>query len=666
MEKFINFTQITTKYLNDSLEHEIKATVQIVAQLVEQKQSNWQTIILPLHSQLYKLNKIWGLLNHLQSVKDSSELRDLHDKFLPLITELFVNIGQNKFIYQHVQAIKDNQYHLLNPVQQKVIANELRDFKLSGISLPAQQQDRFKQVQTRLSELSTLFEQNVMDATDSYAKWVARDELSGVPHDNLTFYHNLALEDRQDGYKINLHMPSYLPIMQFCNNRKLREELYYAYVTRASELGNNPKYDNSSIIHEILKLRHEKAQLLDFNNYAELSLFNKMANNSRQVLDFLYNLAKKSRDYALNDLAELKNYARQLDNIEELNAWDIPYYSEKLQQHKYAYSSDELKQYFQLPIVFAGLFDLIKQLYNLDFVPNDKITSWHPDVITYDAIINDKTIGHIYFDLYARNSKQPGAWMNSADDRHKDDLVQRLPIAYVICNFTSPNNDKPVLLNFDEVQTLFHEMGHALHHLLTEIDNFNLAGINGVEWDAVELPSQFMENFVWNYDILINLTAHAITNEKLPRPFFEKVLASRYYQSGLQMLRQLEFAIFDMRLHCEFDLLNNDYLAKLDKIRAEIAVINPPTYNRFANSFSHIFAGGYAAGYYSYKWAELLACDIFSVFDGVSGNTLNQLGEQFRANILSQGGFRPMLDNFEAFMHRSPQIEALLKYSGML
>lgn len=665
MTNFIPFNQIDIDYLTDNLNQQLTTTQTLITQLEQQKNSSWQQIIAPLQAQLYTLNQAWGLVGHLQSVKDSPELRTLHEEFLPKLTELYVNLGQNQILYTHVQKIKNSDYAQLNIEQQKVIDNELRDFKLSGITLPPEQQQQFKTIQNQLSELATQFEHNVLDATDSYSRIASIDELAGVPEDSLALYRAMAEQEQQEGYKITLHMPSYLPIMQYCSNRQLREELYKAYVTRASELSNDAKFDNGGLIGKILALRLEKAQLLGFNNYAELSLFNKMADTPTQVLDFLHQLSIKSRPYAEQDLVELKAYALQIDSIAELSAWDIPYYSEKLQQHKYSYSSNELKQYFPLPKVFDGLFNLIQQLYSLELVLSKEMPVWHSDVSTYDIIQNGQVSGHLYFDLYARDGKQPGAWMNSAQDRNMEGENKHLPIAYVICNFTKPVGDKPSLLTFDDVQTLFHEMGHALHHLLSVVDNSSISGINGVEWDAVELPSQFMEYFAWDYAILKTITAHIDSGEILPQELFDKVLAARHYQSGLQMLRQLEFAIYDLQLHSSFNPVTGNYLTELEHVRKQIAVLIPPSYNRFANSFAHIFAGGYAAGYYSYKWAEVLACDVFSVFDGISGTQLSEIGAKFQHTILSQGGIRPMMENFVAFMGREPQIDALLKYSGI-
>lgn len=665
MTKFISFDTININYLTNSLDQQISQVKQVISDVEQQQTATWDNVIAPVHAVLYNLNYIWGIVGHLQSVKDSPELRKLDEVYQPILTDLYVNLGQNKRIFELTKQVKELSFATLNNERQKVVINDIRDFTLSGIALCPEQQLEYKQIQTKLAELNTKFDHNVLDATDSYAKYVAVEELHGVPEDSLSLYRALASQDGKDGYKVTLQMPSYLPILQYASNRQLREELYSAYVTRASELSNAGKFDNSNIIREILQLRARKAQLLGFNNYAELSLYTKMAESPQQVLDFLYQLAEKSKAYAEQDLAELTNFAHQLDGIEKLQAWDIAYYSEKLQEQKYSYSSNELKQYFQLPKVFDGLFDLIKNLYSVSFEANLEMTTWHSDVTAYNVLQHGTVIGHIYFDLYAREGKQSGAWMNSAQNRNFDNGEPRLPIAYIICNFTKPIGNKPSLLTFDDVQTLFHEMGHGLHHLLTTIDNSALAGINGVEWDAVELPSQFMEYFAWDYAIIKKITAHVDTNEVLPEEFFAKVLASRHYQSGLQMLRQLEFSIFDLLLHSQFNPNVDDYLNVLRDVRQRIAVIIPPEYNRFANSFGHIFAGGYAAGYYSYKWAEVLACDVFSVFDGKSGSELSELGEKFWQDILSQGSVRPMMDNFRAFMGRDPQIDALLKYSGM-
>ena len=488
MSQFIPFNTIDINYLTTQLEQKITNVHNIVAAIEASPISTWQTVVAPIHASLYELNFTWGIAEHLQSVKDSPELRELHEKYQPIITDLYVNLGQNQRLYQHTQAVKDQEYSKLNAEQQKVLDNDLRDFRLSGITLENDKQQEYKQIQTKTSELKTKFDHNVLDATDSYVKYVSLDELAGVHADSIAMYKAQAEQAQADGYKITLHMPNYLPIMQYASNRELRRELYQAYVTRASELSMDGKFDNSPIIRQILELRSQKARLLDFKTYANYSLYTKMAETPEQVLDFLYQLAHKSRVYAEHDLNELRTFAQQLDGISELQAWDLAYYSEKLQEQKYSYSSNELKQYFPLPKAFIGLFGLIKQLYQVEFVANPTMPNWHSDVSSYDVMQQGKLIGHIYFDLYAREGKQSGAWMNSAQNRNMDNGEARLPIAYIICNFTKPIGTKPSLLSFDDVQTLFHEMGHGMHHLLTTIDNSAIAGINGVEWDAVELP----------------------------------------------------------------------------------------------------------------------------------------------------------------------------------
>jgi oligopeptidase A len=688
---FIPFEKFTIGNLKDALNARLAITQNTITQIEATAASSWATIAEPLHYSLYMLNSIWGLVGHLLAVNDSPELRELYNEFQPIITKFYVDLGQNHKLYAHYINIRDNQteYSRLDATQKKALDNEFRDFFLNGINLNKESQQHFKASQTKLGELTTKFEQNILDATDKFSKFVTLDELHGVPKDTLEMYKTQAADDPSNAtnddnphlYKITLHMPSYLPLMQYCDNRKLREELYHSYVTRASEFGDL-NTDNTQIIQDILRLRDTAAKLLDFESYAALSLYTKMAQNQQEVIELLNTLALKSKKSAQNDIIELTKFAKDTDNIDKLDAWDIPYYSEKLQQQKYSYSNQELKQYFQLPVVLNGLFNLIKQLYNVEFVANGIIPVWHDDMQTFDVFKDGALTGHLYLDLFARKGKQSGAWMNSAQDKFNTKTHKFLPMAYVICNFTPPTmntttNNMVSLLTFDEVQTLFHEMGHALHHLLTQIAHFTISGINGVEWDAVELPSQFMEYFTWNYSILTTITKHIDSNETMPIALYDKLLKSRFYQSGLQMLRQIEFALFDITLHSTpiidqtqpiIDQKNNpiNYLQILDAIRNQIAVVYPPSYNRFPNTFSHIFAGGYASGYYSYKWAEVLAADVFSRFDmQATPQEYAKLGKMFLNTILSTGGLNPMVENVRAFLGRSPQIEALLKYSGI-
>ncbi len=660
---FIPFGEFSLENLDEALTISLTNAEYVLTNSLNQTTSTWELVIEPLHGALYSFHNLWSIVNHLVSVNDNKEIRALENKFQKNVTEFYVNLGQNKKLYEHYTNIKQTQYNSLTDVQKRVIDNEFRDFFLSGIGLDDKAQNTFKSIQIELEELATKFSQNILDATDSFTKYVTCDELSGIPNDILQMYQELANKDNKPNlYKITLHAPCYLPIMQYCENRTLREQIYKEYVTRASEFGNLA-FDNTKLIGEIINLRMNKARTLGFKNYSELSLYTKMADNSKQVLDFLYELANKSKDYAISDIKELQEFAFNSAGLKKLEAWDIPFFSEKLQQAKYSYSNNDLKQYFQLPNVLTGLFQLIKTLFNIEFKPRHDIPTWHKDTLTFDVFNNNTVIGNLYLDLYSRNGKQQGAWMNSAQDKYIYQNKLFNPMAYVICNFPTPVNDTPSLLNFDEVQTLFHEIGHAMHQLTTKISHFAISGINGVEWDAVELPSQFMEYFAWHYGTLSTLSKHITSNEVLPLELYNKLLASRYFQSGLQMLRQIEFSVFDMLLHCEENPNTVNYLELLDTIRKNIAVITPPKYNRFPNSFSHIFAGGYASGYYSYKWAEVLATDIFNVFDTNGPTKYFELGQKFYENILSQGAIKPMMENFKAFMGRTPQIDALLKYT---
>ncbi len=663
--EFIPFNGLSYIDLEHAIVAKLDEAKNILLTIENMQNIKWSELQPSLYLSLYKFNQIWGTLGHLESVNDVKELREIKERLQPTVTDFYVNLGQNTKLFAHFKQIKEQEYTQLKPEEQRIVDNEFRDFFLSGITLDKDNQTTFKQIQNQLSQLTTKFGQNVLDATDQYNKFVSLEELIGVPIDVVDMLkQNAIAAGFPDSYKISLQMPSYLPIMQYCENRALRKELYTAYITRASELGDN-NFNNASLICQILELRRKKAQLLGFNTYNELSLHTKMANSTEQVLDFLYQLANKSKNNALNDLAELQSFAYDHCNLDKLEIWDIAFVSEKLQQQKYSYSNNELKQYFCLSKVINGLYKLIYQLYETEFIPNNSIPTWHKDVQTFNLVKNGHILGHLYLDLYARNGKHSGAWMNSVQDRFKFNQIEKKPIAFIVCNFTPPNNTQESLLTFDEVQTLFHEMGHALHHLLTEIDHPSISGINGVEWDAVELPSQFMEYFTWNYSILTSISSHIKTKEVIPLELYNKLINSRYFQSGLQMLRQIEFAVTDMILHKETFASIEQIRHKITEIKQQIAVIYPPQIERALNSFTHIFAGGYAAGYYSYKWAEVLATDIFNEFDVQGESNYTVLGQKFYNTILSQGGSKPMLDNFIAFMGREPKIDALLKYSGI-
>jgi oligopeptidase A len=639
--------------------------------------ADWDAFVAPLDDANEKLGRAWGQVSHLHSVMDSPELREAYNANLPKITIYFAEMGQNEALFGKFKALKARpDFAALSAARKKIVDNELRDFRLGGAELPADKKARFMQVQEELAQLSAKFEENILDATNAFALFVDdAAQLAGVPGDVLDAMRAAAETDGKSGWKITLHMPSYLPVLQYADNRELREQLYRAYVTRASELGK-PEFDNTPLIASILKLRREAAVLLGFNSYAEVSLAAKMADTPAEVLKFLDELGVRARPYAEQDFNELKAFARDELGIADLQSWDTPYASEKLRVARYSFSDQEVKQYFPEPRVLAGLFKLVETLYGLH-IREDQAPVWHPDVKFYTLTDHSgQRIGQFYLDLYARASKRGGAWMDDViSRRRKGDGIQT-PVAYLNCNFSGPvgntpeGSKKPALFTHDEVITLFHETGHGLHHLLTQIEELGVSGINGVEWDAVELPSQFMENFCWEWDVLKHMTSHVETGEPLPRALFDKMLAAKNFQSGLQTLRQIEFASFDMHLHDDFDPSGDrTALDLINDIRQQVAVLIPPAYNRFPNNFSHIFAGGYAAGYYSYKWAEVLSADAYALFEDESegyGGVLNpEVGHRFWSEILAQGGARPALESFKAFRGREPTIDALLRHNGM-
>jgi oligopeptidase A len=642
--------------------------------------AEWDAFVAPLDDANEKLGRAWGQVSHLHSVMDSPELREAYNANLPKITVFYAELGQNEALFAKYKALKARpDYAALSAPRKKIVDNELRDFRLGGAELPAAKKARFMQVQEELAQLSAKFEENLLDATNDFALYIDDvAQLSGMPDDVLASMRAAAEADGKPGWKITLHMPSYLPLMQYADNRELREQIYRAYVTRASEFPpatasgdkGEAKWDNTPLIAAILRLRREAAELLGFKSYAEISLAAKMAETPADVLKFLDELGVRARPYAERDFEELKAFARDELGIGDPQAWDNTYVSEKLRVARYSFSDQEVKQYFPEPRVMVGLFRLIETLYGLH-IREDKAPVWHPDVKFYTLTDhNGQRIGQFYLDLYVRASKRGGAWMDDVITRRKKSDGIQTPVAYLNCNFSGPVGDKPALFTHDEVITLFHETGHGLHHLLTQIEEIGVSGINGVEWDAVELPSQFMENFCWEWDVLKHMTAHVDTGEPLPKELFDKMLAAKNFQSGLQTMRQIEFASFDMHLHDDFDP-NGSRTAQdlIDDIRRQVAVIVPPTYNRFPNNFSHIFAGGYAAGYYSYKWAEVLSADAYALFEDEAegyGGVLNpEVGHRFWSEILAQGGARPALESFKAFRGREPTIDALLRHNGM-
>ncbi len=634
----------------------------------------WDDFVRPMEDANERLSRAWGPVGHLNAVMNSAELRDAYNGTLPKITQYYAELGQNQAMYEKFKALRASaEFDTLSPARKQIIENELRDFRLGGAELPQDRKARYMEVQERLSELSSRFSDNLLDATNDFTLVVEqRGEVSGLPEDVLQAAREAAEAAGKTGWLFTLKAPSYLPVMQFADNRALREQIYRAYATRASEFGK-ADWDNTPLMDEIVALRAEEAELLGFANYGELSLAAKMAETPQQVADFMRELAQRARPFAEKDLAELREFARATLGLDTLHSWDVAYASEKLREQRYAFSEQEVKQYFPEDAVLSGLFKLVETLYGLT-IKAASAPVWHDSVRFFD-IRDDQgaLVGQFYFDLYARNSKRGGAWMDDVITRRRlaDGAIQT-PVAYMNCNFSAPVGGKPALFTHDEVNTLFHEFGHGLHHLLTEVEELGVSGINGVEWDAVELPSQFMENFCWEWDVLKHMTAHVDTGEPLPRALFDKMLAAKNFQSGWQTLRQVEFSLFDMLLHSlpTPPASNEAILALQQQVRDEVAVLMPPTYSRTAHTFSHIFAGGYSAGYYSYKWAEVLSADAYAAFEEagkISGRgTLDvATGRRYREAILEAGGSRPAMESFKAFRGREPGIDALLRHQGM-
>ena len=627
--------------------------------------TSWGNFVEPIEIISEKISRAWGQIEHLNAVVNSDSLRKAYNDNLIKLTEFYTNLSQDESLYKKYQSLKDSEvFKALTPSQKRIIDNVLREFKLGGAELNETDKKRFKVIQEKLAKLSTQFEENILDATNEFSIFVDHlDELTGIPEENIKKARAEAKEDKKEGYKFTLHFPSYLPVMQYADSRALREKLYHAYATRASELAS-PKFDNTNLIEEILALRYESSKLLGFKHFTEMSLVAKMAKSSEEVITFLMDLANKAKPFALKDMDELKSFAKTL-KIEKLEAWDIAYVSEKLRQAKYSFSENEVKQYFPEHRVLKGLFKVVETIFKLKIIKSDAPT-WHKDVSFYSIKNeNDELVGQFYFDLYARNHKRGGAWMDEAISRYKNSLGSSHPVAFLTCNFSSPSDNKPALFSHDDVITLFHEFGHGLHHMLTKVDDYSISGIKGVEWDAVELPSQFMENFCWEWDVVKHMTEHVDNKNTLPKSLFDKMIEAKNFQSGMQTLRQIEFSLFDIRLHTEYSDQNKiNPLKLLETIRDEIAVVRPPSWNRFPNSFSHIFAGGYAAGYYSYKWAEVLASDAFSLFEE-EGILSSHAGQKFQNEVLSRGGSRPAMESFVAFRGREPTVDALLRHSGM-
>ncbi|WP_421320894.1 oligopeptidase A [Aeromonas veronii] len=671
MDSLPPFSQIKPEQVQPAVIQAIADCKQKISDVLAQRDPHtWDSLIAPLEEVNDRLSRIWSPVSHLNSVLNSEALREAHDACLPLLSEFQTYVGQHEGLYQAYLALsQSDDFPLLSGAQRKEIQNTLRDFRLSGIGLPAEAQQRYGEIQARLSELASRFSNNVLDATQDWHKLVADEaELAGLPESVRAAARQMAELKGKEGWLFTLDIPSYLPVMMYADNRELRAEMYEAFTTRASDQGPNAgKWDNSAIMSELLTLRRELAQLLGFANYAELSLATKMADKTEQVVSFLTDLAAKSLPQGKAELEEIRAFAAEQHGQSELAAWDLAYYAEKLKQHKFSISDEQLRPYFPASKVVKGLFEVVKRVFGMKVRERLGIDTWHPDVRFYDIFdADDELRGSFYLDLYAREHKQGGAWMDVClGRRYRQDGSLQKPVAYLTCNFNGPVDGKPALFTHNEVVTLFHEFGHGIHHMLTRIDVAGVAGINGVAWDAVELPSQFLENWCWESEALAFISGHYETGEPLPADLLEKMLTARNFQAAMQMLRQLEFALFDFRLHQEFDPANPAQLpALLDEVRSQVAVMTPPAFNRFQHSFSHIFAGGYAAGYYSYKWAEVLSADAFSRFEE-EGIFNPATGQSFLKNILEKGGSKEPMELFRAFRGREPKVDALLRHSGI-
>ncbi len=641
----------------------------IASLLAADRVHDWDSLVRPLEDFDDRLNKAWSPVSHMNAVVNSDALREAYNACLPLLSEYATEIGQNRQLFEaYLQLTQSAEFGRLSSAQKKIIENALRDFRLSGVALEEAEKARFKEIAQDLSTSCSQFSDNLLDATQAWDKHIEDESLlSGIPESDRALARQSAQSKGKTGWLFTLEFPSYIAVMTYADNRDLRREFYVAYSTRASDQGPTaPQWDNSELMEKILALRHEEARLLGYQNYAELSLVCKMAQTPGQVVGFLKDLAARARPVAEDDLHELRRFAREHHGLEPLEAWDMSYYSEKLRQHKYALSQEELRPYFPVARVLTGLFAVVERLYGLDIRERSGVDTWHPDVKFFE--IHDRSgelRGAFYIDLYARPNKRGGAWMDECIARRRlPDQVQK-PVAYLTCNFTPPVGDDPALLRHDEVLTLFHEFGHGLHHLLTRVDYLGVSGIHGVEWDAVELPSQFMENFCWEHEALALISGHYRTGETLPDELFAKMIAAKNFQAGMQIERQLEFSLFDFLIHLEYDPSKGGRIYEiLDRVRKEVAVFIPPAFNRFAHSFSHIFSGGYAAGYYSYKWAEVLSSDAFSRFQE-NGVFDPETGHSFLVNILEKGGSQPAMELFVAFRGREPKIDALLRHNGI-
>ena len=664
------FRAILPNHVVPAVDQLLTANRQEITKLLEDNVCDWDGLIAVIEALNDFLSQSFGPVSHMNSVVNTPELRDAYNASLPKLSEYQTEMGQNADLFSAYQSIlTGSDFDTLDQAQKKSIENAIRDFRLSGIDLPKNKQSRFAEISKRLSELSSQFSDNVLDATMGWKKVVTdKSELSGLPENALGLARQMAEQNDEKGYLLTLDIPSYLPVLSYCENEKLRREMYEAFVTRASDQGpGKGQWDNSEIIHEILTLRKERAELLGFRNFAELSLATKMAQDTDQVIGFLTELAEKSKPAAEKEFAAICEFAQNEFDVKEINAWDVNFYAEKLKEHRFSISEEKLRPYFPEPTVLSGLFEVVRRLYDIEIEETKNIETWHEDVTTYNITKDGITIARFYLDLYARANKRGGAWMDDCRVRRITAKGEtQLPVAYLTCNFSAPVGGNPSLLTHTEVVTLFHEFGHGMHHMMTKVTCAPVSGVNGVAWDAVELPSQFMENWCWQEEALAFISAHFKTGESLPPEMLEKLLAAKNFQSAMMTVRQLEFALFDFRLHLEFDPnLDDQVQTILNEVRNDVAVVPAPEFSRFQHGFSHIFGGGYAAGYYSYKWAEVLSADAFAKFQE-EGIFNRQTGEKFLTSILEVGGSVDPMDMFVEFRGREPEIDALLKQDGIL
>ena len=661
------FAEITAEHMVPAIKQILQDNRSAIEAMLAAGEFTYESVVLTREALNDRLDSVFSPIRHMNAVVNSPEIREAHNTCLALVSEYHTEVDQNHRLFDAYEAIKaSSAYPTLNKARKKVIDNALREFRLAGIALPDEERRQFAELEKQLSALSSTFNNNVLDATQSWHKRVDKSELAGVPDALLSQMQKAAQERELEGYCVTLDMPVYLGVQRFCENRALRQEQYMAFGTRASDRGPDAgRFDNTQRIDEILAARQAQAKLLGFEHYADLSVERKMARSSDEVLSLLNNLGQKARPLAEKELAEIQSFADKAGGPAKLEGWDIPFYAEQLKKASFDISEEELRPYFPAPRVLDGMFEVVRRLFDIEVRPVDDMPAWHPDVMTYGIWKGETLVARFYLDLYARTGKRGGAWMDECRVRRMADGTLQIPVAYLTCNFTNPVGDDPALLAHQEVVTLFHEFGHGLHHMLTQVRDAAVSGINGVAWDAVELPSQFMENFCWQAESLAFISGHYRTGESLPEDMLDRLLAARNFQAAMMMVRQLEFGLFDFRLHAEWDGCEDQVQRIMDEVRQAVAVVQPPADYAFQHAFSHIFGGGYAAGYYSYKWAEVLSADAFGKFleDGIFNR---QTGEKFLSTVLENGGSEDALDLFVAFRGREPEVDALLRQDGLL